>query len=92
MTPGPRLPLRQVLGHSKTILVLVGGWIVFREVITSKQAMGMALAVAGMIWYGSETSRAKPKATSKDAKSPKVPETAPLLPKNASPLELKGQA
>ncbi len=41
----------QVLGHSKTILVLIGGWLVFREVISSKQAGGMAMAVAGMVWY-----------------------------------------
>lgn len=44
----------QVLGHSKTILVLVGGWLVFREVISSKQAGGMAMAVAGMVWYVEE--------------------------------------
>lgn len=41
----------QVLGHSKTILVLLGGWLVFREIITPKQAGGMAMAVAGMVWY-----------------------------------------
>lgn len=40
----------QVLGHSKTILVLLGGWLIFREVITPKQAGGMAMAVAGMVW------------------------------------------
>jgi solute carrier family 35, member E3 len=58
----------QVLGHSKTILVLLGGWLVFREFITAKQMLGMALAVAGMIWYGSETSKKKPvKETAKGA-------------------------
>lgn len=42
----------QVLGHSKTITVLVGGWAIFGDAITPRQALGMCLAVAGMVGYG----------------------------------------
>lgn len=42
----------QVLGHSKTITVLVGGWAIFGDLITARQAFGMLLAVAGMVGYG----------------------------------------
>ena len=40
----------QVLGHSKTILVLLGGWAFLGDTITAKKFAGMALAVCGMIW------------------------------------------
>lgn len=48
----------QVLGHSKTITVLVGGWAIFGDVITARQALGMLLAVAGMVGYGVASSAA----------------------------------
>ena len=48
----------QVLGHSKTITVLVGGWAIFGDVITARQALGMLLAVAGMVGYGVASSSA----------------------------------
>jgi solute carrier family 35, member E3 len=48
----------QVLGHSKTITVLVGGWAIFGDVITTRQALGMLLAVAGMVGYGVASSSA----------------------------------
>ena len=40
----------QVLGHSKTVLVLLGGWAFLGDTITPKKFGGMALAVAGMVW------------------------------------------
>lgn len=40
----------QVLGHSKTILVLLGGVTFLGDTITGKKFAGMALAVAGMVW------------------------------------------
>ncbi len=43
-------PAPQVLGHSKTILVLLGGWAFLGDTITSKKFAGMALAVSGMVW------------------------------------------
>ena len=55
----------QVLGHSKTITVLVGGWAIFGDLITARQAFGMLLAVAGMVGYGvasSSSSSAAPSA------------------------------
>lgn len=53
-SPSSPRPLRaappQVLGHSKTILVLLGGWAFLGDTITGKKFAGMALAVSGMIW------------------------------------------
>ena len=46
-----------MLGHSKTILVLLGGWLFLGDIITARQAGGMALAVAGMVAYGVASSR-----------------------------------
>jgi solute carrier family 35 protein E3 len=48
----------QVLGHSKTITVLVGGWAIFGDLITPRQAFGLLLAVAGMVGYGVASSTA----------------------------------
>ncbi|MEW5307165.1 MAG: hypothetical protein WDW38_002233 [Sanguina aurantia] len=42
----------QVLGHTKTVLVLLGGWALFKEPINVKQLGGMVLAVVGMLMYG----------------------------------------
>ena len=42
----------QVLGHSKTLLVLLGGWAFLGENITIKQFCGILLAISGMIGYG----------------------------------------
>lgn len=42
----------------KTILVLVLGFFIFgREGLTVQVILGMILAVAGMIWYGSASSK-----------------------------------
>ncbi len=46
-----------MLGHAKTFLVLLGGWLIFKEIITGQQLLGMAIAVAGMVWYGAESSK-----------------------------------
>ncbi|KAL4418890.1 hypothetical protein ABPG77_002633 [Micractinium sp. CCAP 211/92] len=46
----------QVLGHSKTILVLLGGWAFLGDTITAKKFCGMLLAVSGMVWYGKASS------------------------------------
>eukprot|EP01023_Acetabularia_acetabulum_P023962 TRINITY_DN2325_c0_g1_i15.p5 TRINITY_DN2325_c0_g1~~TRINITY_DN2325_c0_g1_i15.p5 ORF type:complete len:205 (-),score=29.95 TRINITY_DN2325_c0_g1_i15:2557-3171(-) len=48
-----------VMGHMKTILVLLGGYYFFGEVITYKKGIGMALAVCGMITYGYLSIQAK---------------------------------
>lgn len=48
----------QVLGHMKTILVLVLGFIFFgKEGLNLQVVMGMAVAVMGMIWYGNASSK-----------------------------------
>ncbi|KAJ4752970.1 Nucleotide-sugar transporter family protein [Rhynchospora pubera] len=48
----------QVLGHMKTILVLILGFIFFgKEGLNLQVALGMLLAVVGMIWYGNASSK-----------------------------------
>ncbi|KAF5727679.1 putative organic anion transporter [Tripterygium wilfordii] len=48
----------QVLGHMKTILVLILGFIFFgKEGLNLHVVLGMIIAVAGMIWYGNASSK-----------------------------------
>ncbi|ERN11473.1 hypothetical protein AMTRI_Chr03g138060 [Amborella trichopoda] len=41
----------QVLGHMKTVCVLILGWVLFDSALTPKNIMGMMLAVLGMVIY-----------------------------------------
>ncbi|GLJ42144.1 hypothetical protein SUGI_0872750 [Cryptomeria japonica] len=41
----------QVLGHMKTVCVLILGWILFDSELTLKNLIGIAIAVGGMIMY-----------------------------------------
>ncbi|CAL9162855.1 unnamed protein product [Musa hybrid cultivar] len=41
----------QVLGHMKTVCVLVLGWLLFDSALTPKNILGMLLAVVGMVVY-----------------------------------------
>lgn len=41
----------QVLGHMKTVAVLILGWLLFDSILTAKNMLGMGLAVVGMIIY-----------------------------------------
>ncbi|KAH0468247.1 hypothetical protein IEQ34_003280 [Dendrobium chrysotoxum] len=41
----------QVLGHMKTVCVLILGWVLFDSALTIKNILGMFLAVLGMIVY-----------------------------------------
>ncbi|XP_057426778.1 UDP-rhamnose/UDP-galactose transporter 6 [Lotus japonicus] len=48
----------QVLGHMKTILVLIMGFFFFgREGLNLHVVLGMVIAVIGMIWYGNASSK-----------------------------------
>ncbi|KAL7585837.1 UDP-rhamnose/UDP-galactose transporter 6 [Lactuca sativa] len=48
----------QVLGHMKTILVLILGFIFFgREGLNVHVVVGMIIAILGMIWYGNASSK-----------------------------------
>ncbi|KAM7514281.1 hypothetical protein LguiA_003864 [Lonicera macranthoides] len=48
----------QVLGHMKTILVLILGFIFFgKEGLNLQVVLGMAIAIVGMIWYGNASSK-----------------------------------
>ena len=61
----------QVLGHTKTILVLLISWLVLHEHMSGRKMLGMALAVAGMVAYGHFNNKA--------AAAAKPAETLPLL-------------
>ncbi|KAK4800604.1 hypothetical protein SAY86_021091 [Trapa natans] len=48
----------QVIGHMKTILVLILGFLFFgKEGLNLQVVIGMIVAVAGMIWYGNASSK-----------------------------------
>ncbi|KAL2471679.1 Nucleotide-sugar transporter family protein [Abeliophyllum distichum] len=48
----------QVLGHMKTILVLILGILFFgKEGLNLQVVIGMIIAVVGMIWYGNSSSK-----------------------------------
>ncbi|KOM40821.1 hypothetical protein LR48_Vigan04g101900 [Vigna angularis] len=48
----------QVLGHMKTILVLILGFIFFgKEGLNLHVVLGMIVAIAGMVWYGNASSK-----------------------------------
>lgn len=47
----------QVLGHTKTIFVLLASWWVFKEPMVPRKMLGMLLAVAGMAAYGQAAMR-----------------------------------
>lgn len=48
----------QVLGHMKTILVLILGFIFFgKEGLNHQVVIGMFIAILGMIWYGNASSK-----------------------------------
>lgn len=58
--PVPLLSNReiQVVGHVKTILVLVGGCLFFAEQVKLSQWAGTAIAITGMIIYSSAAAAA----------------------------------
>eukprot|EP00884_Botryococcus_braunii_P023126 jgi/Botrbrau1/9498/Bobra.0252s0113.1 len=45
----------QVMGHMKTVAVLLVGWAFLGDVITQKQCLGMGIAILGMVMYGIAT-------------------------------------
>ena len=48
----------QVLGHMKTILVLILGFLFFgKEGLNLHVVIGMIIAVVGMVWYGNASSK-----------------------------------
>ncbi|KAK3430071.1 hypothetical protein EUGRSUZ_E01586 [Eucalyptus grandis] len=48
----------QVIGHVKTILVLIMGFLFFgKEGLNLQVVIGMIIAVVGMIWYGNASSK-----------------------------------
>lgn len=41
-----------MLGHTKTVLVLLISWLALGEAMSARKAAGMVVAVAGMVGYG----------------------------------------
>jgi drug/metabolite transporter (DMT)-like permease len=71
------LLLLQVLGHTKTILVLLTSWFVLHEHMSARKLFGMVLAVSGMVLYGYFNSSSF---TSSSSSSSSNGESKPLLP------------
>lgn len=67
-----------MLGHAKTILVLLGSWLFLGDQFSPKKLAGMVLAVLGMVLYGKFSMAAKP-----------APAHAPAKPAPLSPEERK---
>lgn len=42
----------QVVGHSKTCLVLILGFVIFSHPVTWRSIVGIATAMTGVVWYG----------------------------------------
>ena len=40
-----------MLGHSKTIIIIAGGVLMFGEAMPAKKLAGVLLALAGIFWY-----------------------------------------
>ncbi|KAG2437181.1 hypothetical protein HXX76_005845 [Chlamydomonas incerta] len=59
----------QVLGHAKTLLVLIGGWLLFDEEMNPRKVLGMSLAFVGMVGYGVFSLRAANAAKADAAKA-----------------------
>jgi hypothetical protein len=56
-----------VLGHTKTVLVLLISWLALGESMSARKAAGMAVAVSGMIAYGYCVSASSSSASSSSA-------------------------
>lgn len=65
----------QVLGHMKTVCVLILGWILFDSALTFKNMCGMGLAIVGMVVYSWAVEAAKHVSTKSDS-SPYVKEAS----------------
>ncbi|KAK2076375.1 hypothetical protein QBZ16_000900 [Prototheca wickerhamii] len=61
-----------VLGHSKTIIVLLGGWLFLGDELSTRKLLGMTLAVSGMIWYGKATTSVAPQSAVRKSPSPRA--------------------
>ena len=40
-----------VIGYLKTVLVIVGGFVLFGEEITAQKGLGILIVLAGLAWY-----------------------------------------
>lgn len=62
----------QVLGHMKTILVLILGFLFFgKEGLNRQVVIGMTIAVIGMVWYGNASSKPGGKERKLSVRQPK---------------------
>eukprot|EP00878_Enallax_costatus_P005590 GHUV01005863.1.p1 GENE.GHUV01005863.1~~GHUV01005863.1.p1 ORF type:complete len:373 (+),score=114.70 GHUV01005863.1:591-1709(+) len=71
----------QVLGHTKTVLVLLTSWGVLHEHMSARKLSGMLLAVAGMVAYGyfNSSSSSSNNSSGKAMSDKAGQETLPLL-------------
>ena len=81
----------QVVGHLKTCLIIILGYLAFQKEISLKMAGGIFVALAGMIWY-SEVRRAETQVKQEDTPLPQKPVAVTTLPSSSmSGLTFKGK-
>eukprot|EP00465_Bigelowiella_longifila_P013103 CAMPEP_0185262192 /NCGR_PEP_ID=MMETSP1359-20130426/10407_1 /TAXON_ID=552665 /ORGANISM="Bigelowiella longifila, Strain CCMP242" /LENGTH=120 /DNA_ID=CAMNT_0027849053 /DNA_START=1 /DNA_END=363 /DNA_ORIENTATION=- len=66
-----------IVGHAKTICILVSGVVFFEDKITSKKFVGIVVALSGMIWYGQIKLRLR-KESERGKKKPDVEQSVML--------------
>ncbi|GAB5371656.1 hypothetical protein AAMO2058_001598700 [Amorphochlora amoebiformis] len=66
-----------IVGHAKTICILISGVMIFGDEITQKKFLGIVVALTGMVWYGQIklTLRKSPKSTESSKKPTSRPQS-----------------
>ena len=74
-----------IIGHSKTIIVLAGGALLFGDNFTQQKILGVAVAFAGIVWYSLigivcpvNDQKASSTMSTTTSKSPRKPAVKPL--------------
>jgi solute carrier family 35 protein E3 len=84
----------QVVGHAKTCLIILSGFIFFQQPFVAKNVTGVLVALAGMIWYSYlKMPQPKPEVAPDDEEIPVPPPPPPREDECVAPLgqESEGQ-
>eukprot|EP00469_Lotharella_globosa_P003125 CAMPEP_0167802856 /NCGR_PEP_ID=MMETSP0111_2-20121227/19400_1 /TAXON_ID=91324 /ORGANISM="Lotharella globosa, Strain CCCM811" /LENGTH=238 /DNA_ID=CAMNT_0007699035 /DNA_START=268 /DNA_END=984 /DNA_ORIENTATION=- len=70
-----------IVGHAKTICILLSGVLMFGDEVSSKKLLGIMIALGGMVWYGQIKLRLRKEAdSSKPKKSSSLKKIEPPSP------------
>ena len=77
-----------IIGHTKTVLILAGGSLMFGDKLTNQKLLGVGVALAGMAWYTFGNIMRSDEKPAKPAVVPSSLRQTPELPaKPASPMK-----